>query len=145
MANYINIDTLRYPVHEGDIRLEYPNTSFPRPFEPPENYAPVQAVPRPVVDHTQNVAEGAPEQINGVWTQKWEVTDATAAEVINRTGNKANQVRSERNKKLTESDWTQLADSPVADRAAWAAYRQALRDLTAQAGFPWAVVWPVSP
>jgi len=40
-----------------------------------------------------------------------------------------------RNKLLQESDWTQLTDSP-ADKAEWAVYRQALRDITDQAGFP---------
>lgn len=53
-------------------------------------------------------------------------------------------VRKERNKLLAESDWTQVADAPV-DKAAWATYRQALRDITEQNGFPNAVNWPVSP
>ena len=57
---------------------------------------------------------------------------------------KAAQVRAERNEKLTSSDWTQMADAPV-DKAAWATYRQALRDITAQAGFPWIIEWPVTP
>ena len=45
---------------------------------------------------------------------------------------------------LYNSDWTQVADAPV-DQAAWATYRQALRDVTQQAGFPNDVVWPVTP
>lgn len=57
---------------------------------------------------------------------------------------KAISVRAERNSLLAASDWTQVADTPV-DRAAWATYRQALRDLTTQEGFPEAVVWPVAP
>ena len=52
-------------------------------------------------------------------------------------------VRTERNKLLVDSDWTQLPDAPV-DAAAWAAYRQALRDVTTQAD-PFAIVWPESP
>jgi hypothetical protein len=56
----------------------------------------------------------------------------------------AKSVRADRTKRLADSDWTQLADAPV-DQAAWAAYRQALRDVTAQAGFPWAIDWPVQP
>lgn len=39
---------------------------------------------------------------------------------------------------------TQVADAPV-DKAAWATYRQALRDITAQQGFPWNVTWPEQP
>ena len=50
----------------------------------------------------------------------------------------------DRNQRLSDCDWTQLADAPV-DRAAWAAYRQALRDISKQSGFPWQVVWPEQP
>lgn len=56
----------------------------------------------------------------------------------------AAEIRTERNAKLTQSDWTQVADAPV-DKAAWATYRQALRDIPSQAGFPNEVVWPVEP
>jgi len=54
------------------------------------------------------------------------------------------QVRTKRDKLLAESDWTQVADAPV-DKAAWATYRQSLRDIPQQAGFPTNVVWPVEP
>ena len=57
---------------------------------------------------------------------------------------KAGQVRAERNTKLAATDWTQVADAPV-DKEAWATYRQALRDVPQQAGFPWAVEWPAQP
>jgi hypothetical protein len=60
------------------------------------------------------------------------------------TAAKAKEVRAERNALLTASDWTQVADAPV-DAAAWATYRQALRDITDQAGFPHSVVWPAKP
>lgn len=54
------------------------------------------------------------------------------------------QVRAERYMRLTYSDWTQLPDAPV-DKTAWAAYRQALRDVPEQAGFPHNIVWPEPP
>lgn len=54
------------------------------------------------------------------------------------------EVRKQRNKLLAESDWTQLVDSPV-DHAAWFSYRQALRDIPAQSGFPWTIEWPEQP
>ena len=56
----------------------------------------------------------------------------------------ATQARAKRNALLTASDWTQVADAPV-DQTAWATYRQALRDITDQVGFPEAIVWPVEP
>lgn len=55
-------------------------------------------------------------------------------------------VRAERNKRLVDSDWTQLPDtnlSPV-KKSEWAAYRQALRDITNN--FQWNVTrWPEMP
>jgi hypothetical protein len=54
------------------------------------------------------------------------------------------RVRAERNKLLSECDWTQVNDAPV-DQVAWAAYRQALRDIPSQAGFPLDVSWPETP
>ena len=56
----------------------------------------------------------------------------------------AANVRRSRTEKLKDCDWTQIADS-TADKAAWATYRQALRDITAQAGFPWTITWPDAP
>lgn len=55
--------------------------------------------------------------------------------------------RSIRNGLLRDCDWTQLPDSPLSAevRAAWAAYRQALRDITEQPGFPASVEWPAAP
>lgn len=56
----------------------------------------------------------------------------------------AEEVRAKRNQLLAESDWTQVADAPV-DQTAWATYRQELRDITEQSGFPTDVIWPVAP
>ena len=54
------------------------------------------------------------------------------------------KIRTDRDAKLTESDWTQVADVPV-DQAAWATYRQSLRDVPSQAGFPNTITWPTEP
>jgi len=56
----------------------------------------------------------------------------------------ASDARSKRNALLAASDWTQVIDAPV-DQVVWAAYRQALRDITGQKGFPETIKWPVSP
>lgn len=54
-------------------------------------------------------------------------------------------VRTERDRLLAASDWTQVADAPV-DSAAWAKYRQALRDLPAKIKDPTGeVAWPEPP
>lgn len=54
------------------------------------------------------------------------------------------KLRAQRNTKLAESDWTQMLDAPV-DQAAWAIYRQALRDMTNDLDDPFAAVWPDHP
>ncbi len=54
------------------------------------------------------------------------------------------QIRNWRNFELARTDWTQVADAPV-DKAAWATYRQALRDLPAQAGLAEEAVFPAQP
>ena len=53
-------------------------------------------------------------------------------------------LRAERDRRLAESDWTVLGDSPT-PTAAWKAYRQALRDLPANTTDPFNVVWPTPP
>lgn len=72
------------------------------------------------------------------------VEPLTEEELQQRTESKAQEVRDTRTKLLAECDWTQLSDAPV-DKQAWADYRQALRDITNQAGFPMEVVFPKDP
>lgn len=54
-------------------------------------------------------------------------------------------VRQTRNRMLLDCDWTQVKDVPVAFSDKWKTYRQALRDVTTQTGFPWNVQWPTKP
>ena len=56
----------------------------------------------------------------------------------------ANEVRTQRDALLAETDWTQVADAPV-DAQAYADYRQALRDVPQQSGFPGDIDWPEAP
>ena len=95
------------------------------------------------------------EQIEGKWYTKYILgptftdgeTTAAEQEAVYKAMKDAEQaksVRTTRGEKLKDSDWTQVADAPV-DQAAWATYRQQLRDITAQDSFPWAVIWPTQP
>lgn len=67
-----------------------------------------------------------------------------AAYKAQKDAEQATSVRTDRTKRLADSDWTQIADS-TADKATWATYRTALRDISAQAGFPWTIEWPTQP
>lgn len=71
-------------------------------------------------------------------------------------------IKVERDHLLSQTDWTQLPDVPQQTKALWGAYRQTLRDIPQQAGFPWydktvvetdfgfeidlsSVPWPIKP
>jgi len=56
-------------------------------------------------------------------------------------------VRRQRDGLIASCDWTQIPDAPLtaAQRAAWVTYRQALRDVPAQVGFPDTIDWPKNP
>lgn len=84
------------------------------------------------------------QEIDGKWFTKYSVADMDQEAKNALDAQQAKSVREQRTTKLAECDWTQLADAPV-DKAAWATYRQALRDVTKQAGFPWTIDWPVAP
>ena len=58
---------------------------------------------------------------------------------------KAAEVRQERNTKLAATDWTQASDVPQSVKDSYVTYRQALRDVPLQSGFPWTITWPDEP
>lgn len=134
----------QYPYSYSQLIVDNPNTSFPESM--PDNQLdswgvfPVTEVAQPTPAPGEIVEEITPAEINGVWTQQWNVRAATQQE----TDSQADEVRSQRNRLLYECDWTQLSDAPV-NSLDWANYRQELRDVPNQAGFPWSVVWPTPP
>lgn len=75
---YINTQTKQYPISEQDIRALNPNTSFPFPFQSPEEYAVVFPVPKPEYNTVIEVAvEDIPELTSkGTWQQTWKVQSA---------------------------------------------------------------------
>jgi hypothetical protein len=138
-----------FPYSIGDLRRDNPNTSFPR--NPSDavladwNVFPVvEQLPPEYNPVNQNLNQLNPTLVDGQWLQTWAVTPASAEEIAERLQRKEAEVRQQRNELLSACDWTQLPDSP-ADHEAWAAYRQALRDVTAQEGFPWEITWPEEP
>lgn len=84
--------------------------------------------------------------INGASVERsYPVLQKSQEEIDADTEAKAAEVRAERNAKLSATDWTQGKDIPDSVSTPWAAYRQALRDVPDQPGFPWSVVWPTQP
>lgn len=139
---------IAHPLYLADIRRAHPEVSLPANPSSDDllalGYAVVSLVPQPEIDHTQDIREGAPEPSDSGWRQTWVVTPASPNRINERTQSKSDEVRAERNDRLAACDWTQLSDAPV-NSLAWANYRQALRDVTAQPGFPWSLDWPTPP
>lgn len=117
---------------------------------------PVLEGPQPSAGRYQIAYRDGVEQIDGQWYTKYALgpiftdnEEATAAQQeadykARKDAEQAKGVRDERNKRLADCDWTQLADAP-GDKTAWAAYRGALRGVPSQEGFPWDVTWPINP
>ena len=124
----------------------FPNTSFPASGPSDSFLANAGAVKvsmfRPHTA-TQKLVSCAPVVENG-FAYVVEVVDKTAEEIAADVASKSAQLRAARDRALANSDWTQVADAPV-DSAVWSVYRQSLRDVPSQAGFPWEVTWPTQP
>jgi hypothetical protein len=139
---------IKYPLTIMDIRKEFPSVSFPAfPSNDellPYNYVQVIEVYKPDDTDTYTSVEVFPKNINGKWTQSFELVELTDSELTEKASELMQNIRDTRNRLLWESDWTQLADSPV-DKQKWAMYRQQLRDITKQHEFPNLVTWPQKP
>lgn len=85
--------------------------------------------------------------INGemVSISQKEMDEFLAASAANEQESAAFQARSKRNQLLKDSDWTQGRDIPDSTAQLWAAYRQSLRDIPSQPGFPTDIEWPTKP
>ena len=136
-------------MYEGEFRALHPNTSFPQQideatlnaFGADVVFEGAQAQP---TRYQTAFRDGVTQDDQGRWFTKYSVADMDDEAKSALDAQQAASRRSIRDEKLKDSDWTQVADSPV-DKDLWATYRQALRDVTAQEGFPWNVVWPTQP
>lgn len=135
-----------------EIRALHPNASLPSVWDAQVcndlDIDPILETPAPAITRFQSANKTGVEQDSlGNWVWAWTVTDWDQTAIDAATESQASQVRAERNRRLSESDWTQLTDAPltVEQSGEWQAYRQALRDVTLQAGFPWDITWPATP
>ena len=141
------VDT--YPYSVGQLRRDNPNTSFPKqiPDDMLASYSlmPVTFADMPSInERTQNVAQDAvPSLVDGAWTLGWTTSSKTAEETQAWDDGVASSNRSKRNGLLAATDYFALTD--VTMGAAMTTYRQNLRDITAQEGFPNDIVWPSLP
>ena len=148
-ALIVNGAVSQYPYTIGMLRRDNPNTSFPK--KPSDALLEdfglfrVAKVESPAYDHTKNIAEGTPVLTNSVWTQVWNETNASAEEIAERTANEGVVVRAKRDQLLADTDYLALSDNTLTTEMT--TYRQALRDITAHADFPYLDDddWPTKP
>ncbi len=139
-----------YPFTQSDLQAIYPGASVPVQWSPEfmasEGIVTVFSTGASYDPRTQTADQVGCEYNEDAtrWETAWVVRDLTPEEIAAQDAQQAEIVRDERNARLAECDWTQLADAPT-NHAEWAVYRQALRDVPEQSGFPWNVIWPVSP
>ena len=138
----------KYPYSLTELKRDNPNVSFTKVVSPETlaNFGVVEVTPTPQPPYLYDkeyvravIANG-----DGTFSEIWTYIEADPATIVERTTGQSEAVRYERNEKLAACDWTQLPDATV-DAAAWAAYRQALRDVPQQVGFPWEITWPTEP
>lgn len=145
---YINTKTLEYPINFTELKSIYKNVAFSTPPNSYGDHAKVFDGIVPKLTENQYAEEGAPKMVDGQYQRTWVVYNYTDEQIEQRSNAKflvaSRSIRAERDKLLSKSDWTQLADAPV-DKTAWATYRQQLRDITGQDTFPTKVTWPTKP
>jgi hypothetical protein len=90
--------------------------------------------------HAAPPAEGPHRWEAGNWIASVEPSSSEPALSV---GHVSEDIRAERNERLNKTDWTQGRDISEEVAAMWAPYRQALRDVPNQPGFPFSIEWPV--
>lgn len=133
---------VKYPYTLRELIRDFPSTSFPEIVNETslegKNVFIVEKTQKPSTNsYAKYTEDSAVLQEDGTWVQKWNILNLPQEQA-------EKNVRDARNNLLSKSDWTQVDDAPV-DKTSWATYRQELRDITQQSGFPYDVVWPTPP
>jgi hypothetical protein len=147
----IDNQIVAYPYSQTDLVRDNPSTSFPAggislASLAEWNVFPVHFADQPVVDPlAQRVIEIVPSFDGQSWIQQWAVEAIPQAEIDAMTDQQAASVRADRNARLAATDWRVIKALEEGNGLDFdvATYRQALRDVPSQPGFPWNVVWPV--
>ena len=149
----------QFPYTLGDLRRDNPQTSFPKKIgdailasygiyhvmpDPQPEYDPlVQTVVRDAEPHNNETA--VDEETGETYkTGRWVI----GYTVENKPQDQAEaNIRSKRDSLLQDTDWIVIKAYERNDNipAEWEMYRQALRDITSQEGFPYSVTWPTKP
>lgn len=150
----LNIETMEWPVYEGEMHLRYPETCFPNPLiNPPEPYVWVQDVDMPSYNWlTQGISEEIPHQTDGVWYRTWVIYDLDASQIAVNENAARQQNKNTATSLLSSTDWTATIDvsdpqyrNPyLANQSEFLSYRSQLSNIALNP--PVTVdVWPEKP
>lgn len=147
----IGEEIIKYPYTMVDLLKENPNVSFPNGYENDLsllagfNVYSVETSERPTYNTMTHdaVTRSVPSLVDGAWILGWNIVTKSTEEIAQTSFVMEAFIREKRNDLLQETDWMALTDNTLTTE--WAAYRQLLRDLPQQEGFPDAVVWPAKP
>jgi hypothetical protein len=144
-----NNQAVEYPLFEGDLQHRFPDLQFPLDTygtPVPEGYARVVSTTITNYDYSMKYTEGMPIYVDNVWKQNWIATPLADEEKQEQYQYVSYRVREQRNKLLRESDvwvvadrWATYTDT---EKTKYSTYRQQLRDVPLQPGFPYSVIWP---
>lgn len=134
---------------QSELRLENANVSFPKVWNESVyeqlGVDPVLSTnaPNPSGPHKRVALNGAEQNSDGDWVEAWAEQDMTDEEKAVCDQQKADAERRTRNGLLASTDHFALVDATLTD--AMRTYRQALRDIPQQEGFPNTITWPIRP
>lgn len=154
-----NDQPVEFPYTIGQFRRDNPYTSFPKQIPDTmlkrHNVHPVIEMSKPAYDplvqdlvmdempHKEVIRVEVDEETQeeraiygNLWFIGYSVVNKSEAEA-------AAAIRNKRDSLLAETDWMALSDNTLTE--AWATYRQQLRDISDQEGFPYSVIWPAKP
>lgn len=139
----------KFPYSLEELRSDNPQTSFAWEMSAKELaewgvYSVEEQNPPAYNEQTESIELQPPSIVDGAWVRAWLVTSASTEEMEQRTIIKSAEVRKRRNRLLSETDYSQIADfqGSEAEKLNFAQFRQQLRELPQQEGFPFSYVWP---
>ena len=137
---------------QGEVRSLYPNTSFPKTWSPELveelGLDVVFESPTPTTTVYQTAfKDGVEQDAQGRWVWKWSISEMDDDAKAAKDAEVAKGVRATRDRLIAETDWIVIKNLELNQNVpgVWEVYRQNLRDIPAQAGFPHNVTWPAKP
>jgi hypothetical protein len=134
----------QFPYTLGNLKQDNPQVSFPvnisNELLATYDVFPVKELPAPTFDNLTHRLSQSIVNIDNEWCQLWESRELKISLA-------SNNIRAKRDRLLSNTDWVVTNNLEIGNPIPqeWLYYRQSLRDVTEQSGFPYNVTWPIEP